>query len=339
VERGLTARRAAFALAAAAAVLAMGTVGFHRILHESWLESFYRAVVTSSLTGLDTVPNDRGGLILSMVLIVGGVTIFAFAGAAVVEAIARGVFTGSWSERRRRRAIENLRDHTIICGYGRVGRRIAEEFRRARAPFVVLDVAAEAAEAAGDAGDLFVQGDATEDDDLRAAGLEWAKALIAALDSDADNLYIVLSARAARPDLTLVARASDDDAEKKLKLAGADRVVMPYRAAGRVIAGLVLRPQVAAFLNTATSTDGSDLRFEQIEVPKACSVIGRSIHDIDVHRRTGASIVAVAKKGRKFHTRPAPETVLEEGDVLIGVGTSDEIRALEDLFAPSDNGR
>jgi voltage-gated potassium channel len=114
---------------------------------------------------------------------------------------------------------------------------------------------------------------------------------------------------------------------------------MPYRAAGRVIAGLVLRPQVAAFLNTATSTDGSDLRFEQIEVPKACRVIGRSIRDVDVHMRTGASIVAVAKKGGEFHTRPAPETVLEEGDVLIGVGTSEEIRALEDLFAPSANGR
>jgi voltage-gated potassium channel len=182
---------------------------------------------------------------------------------------------------------------------------------------------------------LAVEGDAIEDEDLRAAGLERAKALIAALDSDANNLYVTLSARNVRPDLLIVSRASDEDAERKLRLAGADRVVMPYSTAGRVMANLVLKPQVASFLNVVTTQDGPDLRFEQIEVPVGCQVIGKSIHDLHVRAHTGASIVAVAKRGGTYHTRPSPETVFDAGDVIIGVGTSDDIRALEDLFAPA----
>jgi voltage-gated potassium channel len=327
-----------YALVAAIAVLVAGTIGFHSILDESWLKAFYRAVVTSSLTGLDTVPHERGGVVLSIVLVFSGVTIFAFVGATVVEAITRGVLLGAWAERRRRRAIERLADHTIICGYGRVGRRIADEFRNAGAAFVVLDSDPRAAEAAQEEGDLFVHGDATEDDDLGRAGLERARALVAALDSDENNLYLTLSARAARPDLLIVARASDLDGEKKLRLAGADRVVAPYATAGRVMAGLVLKPQVTSFLNVVTAPDGPDFRLEQIEIPSACRAAGRSIADLQIRERTGASIVALSKKGGALHTRLSPDTVLSEGDVLIGVGTSDEIRALEDLFAPSSDG-
>jgi voltage-gated potassium channel len=326
-------RRIAIGLFAAVVVLFGGTIGFHQILDESWMQSFYRAVITTSLAGIDSVPANSGGQALSVLLIFCGVTIFAFLGAVVVEAIARGVVSGS--ERRRRKAIEKLHDHTIICGYGRVGQRIADEFHGAGADFVIVDNDPEEVEAAREAGMLAVEGDAIEDEDLRAAGLERAKALIAALDSDANNLYVTLSARNARPDLLIVSRASDEDAERKLRLAGADRVVMPYSTAGRVMANLVLKPQVASFLNVVTTQDGPDLRFEQIEVPVGCQVIGKSIHDLHVRAHTGASIVAVAKRGGTYHTRPSPETVFDAGDVIIGVGTSDDIRALEDLFAPA----
>jgi len=335
VEQTLTARRLAYALVAAALVLVAGTIGFHSVLDEGWLEAFYRSVVTSSLTGLDTVPDERGGLILSIVLIVAGVTIFAFVAAAVVESVARGVLTGAWAERRRRRTIENLRDHTIICGYGRVGRRVAEELRAAGASYVVLEFRPEAVEDAGEANEVYIEGNAIEDEDLEAAGLAHAKALVAASDSDTDNLYITLSARAARPDLLIVARASDEDAAKKLRLAGADRVVTPYATAGRVMATLLLKPQVAAFLNVVSTSAGPDLSFEQIEVPAAWPGVGKTIGDLRIRQRTGASIVALSKRGADFDTGPSPETVLDEGDVLIGVGTSEEIRALEDLFAPS----
>lgn len=335
MEYRFPARRIVYGVIAAVGVLAAGTLGFHQVLNESWLSSFYRAVITSSLAGIDSVPHSPGGKALSVGLIFCGVTIFAFVGAVVVEAIARGVLSGAWAERRRRKAIEHLRDHTIICGHGRVGQRIAEEFARAGADFVIVDNDPEEVTAAREAGMNAIEADAIEDEDLAAAGLGRAKALVAALDSDANNLYVTLSARNARPDLLIVSRASDEDAERKLRLAGADRVVLPYATAGRVMAGLVLRPQVASFLNVVTSQDGPDLRFEQIEVTSGCSAVGKSIRDLHVRQNTGASIVAVAKRGGAYHTRPSPETTFDEGDVVIGVGTADEIRALEDLFAPA----
>jgi voltage-gated potassium channel len=322
--------------AAAASLLVVGTVGFRLTLHESWLDSFYRTVVTATLNGLDSPPAGAWGRLWTVLIVLGGVTIFAYVGAAVVEAIAGGVLTGALAERRRRRAIEKLRDHFIICGYGRVGRRVAQEFRAAGVPYVVLDFSDQAIAAAQQQEDLFIEGNGTEDEDLREAGLERATGLVASSDSDADNLYITLSARNARPELTIVARASDEDAEKKLKLAGADRVVTPYSTAGRVMAQLVLKPQVTAFLDVVTTASGDDFLLEEIEVKQTCAQAGRSIRDIRVRDETGAIIVALRKRDGTFDTTPSPDERIEVGDVLIGVGTPEEIRALEDLFAPRE---
>src|SRR5581483_2198738 len=216
--------------AAIAATLVGGTIAFHETLSEAWFQAFYRAVVTMTLAGLDTIPRSNGARAVSIVLVVCGLTIIAYAGAVIVEAIAGGVLTGALAERRRERTIERLRDHIIICGYGRVGRRVAEEFRAAGVKYVVLDFSEEQ--------ELFIEGNATEDEDLERAGLQHAAGIVVASDDDADNLYIALSARNVRPDIQIVARASDEDAEHKIMLAGADRVVMPYRAAGRQMANM-----------------------------------------------------------------------------------------------------
>jgi voltage-gated potassium channel len=336
VEPVFSFRRFGYALGAMCIVLLIGTTGFRLSLHEPWLQSFYRAVVSSSLTGLDTVPKNDSARILTIVLVLAGITIFAYIGSLLVEAIARGVIGGMWAERRRRRAIEAQRDHYIICGFGRVGRRVAEEFRHEGAPFVVLDFNPEAIEAAGEQDVLFIEGNGTDDEDLQRAGLERARGLVAASDDDADNLYITLSARAARPDLLIVARASNEEAAKKLRLAGADRIVQPYQAAGRVMASLMLRPQVTAFVDVVTSASGSDLRFEEIEVTEACRQGGKSIRDLDIRRETGALIVALRKRDGSFDTTPTPDAVLEVGDVLIAAGTEDELRALEHIFAPRE---
>jgi voltage-gated potassium channel len=330
----VTLRRLAYAVTALAAVLGVGTIGFRHFLHEPWLQSFYRAVVSVSLTGLDTVPRNDGARVMTIFMVLAGITIFAYVGSLVVEAIARGVIGGLWAERRRRRTIERLRDHYIICGFGRVGRRIAEEFRHAHAPFVVLDFSEVAIAAAREVGVTFIEGNGTDDEDLARAGLAHARGLVAASDDDADNLYITLSARAANPNLLIVARASTDDAVKKLKLAGADRVVQPYLAAGRVMANLVLKPQVTAFVDVVTSGAGTDLRFEEIEVTDACGKGGRSIRDLDIRRKTGALVVALRKRDGTFDTTPTPEATLEVGDVLIAAGTTEELSALEEIFAP-----
>ncbi len=251
----------------------------------------------------------------------------------VVEAIAAGVIGGAWREKRRRKIIDALRDHTIICGYGRVGRRIAEELMAHDAPCVVLDKNPAAIDEAREHGVLYLEGDGSEDDDLEQAGLGRARALVAASDSDATNLYITLSARSARPDILIVARASEEEAEKKLRRAGADRVVLPYTAAGRVMATLIIKPQVADFVTTVTTADGPDLRFEQIEIPGGWAASGSELHDLHVRSKTGATVIAVQKPEGEFITRPDGHTMIEAGDIVVGIGSAEELVALEEMFA------
>jgi voltage-gated potassium channel len=330
------ARRVAYAAAGLVVTLIFGTLGYHHYLNESWLQAFYRSMVTVTLAGLDTVPRTDGARIVTILVVLAGLVLIGYVGAAIVEAIAGDAISGALAERRRQRAIERLSDHFIICGYGRVGRRVAQEFGANGVPFVVLDFSEDAIEAAEEAGVLFIEGNGVEDEDLAQAGLERARGLVASSDSDADNLYITLSARAARPDLWIVARASDEDAMRKLKLAGADRVVMPYATAGRVMANLVLKPQVTAFLDTVMTAEGDDFRLEEIEVTETCARAGRTLRDLRVREETGAMVVAVRKPDGRFDTTPDPEELIEAGDVLIGVGTAEEIRRLEDFFAPRE---
>ena len=310
-----------------------GTIGFRLILGESWFQSFYRSVITASLTGLDTVPPNDEARGLSIAMALCGLTIIGYSGAVIVEAISGGVVSGALAERRRKRKIEALRDHYIICGYGRVGRRVAEEFRAAGTQYVVLDWSAQAIEAAHERGDLMINGNATHDEELQKAGIDSARGIVVASDDDADNLYITLSARNQRPNLQIVARASDEEAKKKLELAGADRVVMPYTAAGRTMASLSLKPQVAAFIDTVTTAAGPDLHLAEIEVSETCASAGKSIRDLRVRHATGAIIVALRKFVGSFDTTPEPDVTLDPGDVIVGVGTGDELQRLEDLFA------
>jgi voltage-gated potassium channel len=333
VQPSVRLRQIALLSCAVAATLAAGTIGFRLILDESWFQSFYRAVITATLTGLDSVPSNNAARALSILMVIAGLTIIAYAGAVIVESIAGGLLTGVLAERRREKAIHRMRDHYIICGYGRVGRRVAEEFRAAGVPYVVLDFSDQAKAAAAEHGDLLIEGRGTEDEDLLRAGLDHARGLVASADSDADNLYITLSARSVRPDLIIVARASDEDAEKKLRLAGADRVVLPYASAGRTIANLVLKPQVSAFLDVVMTATGPDLQLAEIEIDRTCPQAGRTIRDLRVRHETGAIIVALRKPDGTFDTTPEPDVRIEAGDVLIGVGSPDEIRRLEDLFA------
>jgi len=331
-----TPRRVGYAAAALVVVFAGGTIGFHESLGENWLQAFYRTVVTTSLAGLDTVPRTDSARVISIVLVLAGLTIFAYVATILVEGIAGGILTGALAERRRRRTIERLSDHYIICGYGRVGRRVAAELRESGSKYVVLDFSPDAIAAAQESGDLFVEGTGTEDEDLEAAGLRTARGLVASSDSDADNLYITLSARNARPDLLIVARASDEDAAQKLRLAGADRVVQPYSTAGKEMAKLVLRPQVAAFLDIVSTSGGPELRFEEIEVDETCEHAGQSIRDLRIREVTGAMIVALRKRDGTFDTTPDPDATLDVGDVIIAAGTPDELRRLEELFAPRE---
>ncbi|MET0939610.1 MAG: NAD-binding protein, partial [Gaiellaceae bacterium] len=237
---------------------------------------------------------------------------------------------------RRQRVIDQLNDHFIICGYGRVGQAVASEFRTAGVPCVVLDVDPRAIAVAQERGELWIEGSATSDETLEAAGIERARGLVASADSDADNLFITISARAMRPNLLVVARASDPEAHRKLLRAGADRVTQPFATAGSTMAKLVLRPQVAAFLDSVTTEEGVGSRLEEFELTPTSGCAGRTIRELRLRRETGALVIALRRRDGTFDTTPSPDIALEVGDVVIAVGTNDELSALAGHFAPRE---
>ena len=334
---GVDIRRFAWAVAAFALVLFVGTVGFVLLLDDSWVDSFYRAVVSTTLTGLASAPETDAAKIFTVVLLFSGVAVFFYIAGVIVDVMTRGVLSGVLEERRRKRTIDELSDHVIICGYGRVGRSVAAEFRASGAPCVVVDVTPESVELANSDGVPVVLGDGTEDNDLDAAGLMRARGLVASVDSDEKNLYITLSARARRADLTIVARASTAAAARKIEMAGANRVVQPYAHAGLHMANLVMKPQVADFLDIVTTAGGPlpEMRFEEIVVTRECGQGGRALGELGIQEDTGAAVVALRRRDGTFEVTPGADVVLQEDDVLIGVGTTDEMRRLEELFAPS----
>jgi len=328
-------RRFAWAVAIFATLLAIGTIGFQILLGEGWVDSFYRAVVSTTLTGLASAPDTDAGKIFTVLLLFSGVAVFFYIAGVVVDVITRGVLSDVVGGRRRRREIEQLRDHVIICGYGRVGRSVAAEFRATQTRFVVVDVTPESVALAQRDECPVVLGDGTADDDLERAGILRARGLVASVDSDEKNLYITLSARATRPDLFIVARASTEAAATKIRLAGANRVVQPYSHAGLQLANLVVKPQVADFLDIAATAAGPmpELRFEELEVRRASGLAGKTIGELRVHETTGAIVVAIRRLDGSFEVTPGPEAALEEGEVVIGVGTTEEMSRLEALFA------
>ncbi len=334
----VTVRQVSIAVASFAALCVVGTIGFALISDESAFDAFYRTIITVYTAGLVSAPATTASKLFTIVLVVWGVAIFLYVFGLIIELTVGGTVSGAWEERRLRRRVERLTDHVIICGFGRVGGRVASEFAATGTPYVVIDRNPDSVEAARELGALVVDGDGTNDDDLRKAGIDRAKALVASVDSDESNLFITLSARAMRSDLTIVARASVDSTARKLVLAGANQVVQPYTSAGLRMANVVLKPQVAAFLDIATTAGGEipELRFEEIVVSSDCESCGKSIRELRVRDVTGAMVVAIRKRDGGFDVTPSPQAVFEAGDVVIGVGTTAEMAKLEALFAPRE---
>ena len=279
---GFTRREVTILVVAVVVVFMGGTFGFMGLLDESWHEALYRTIMTASLTGLDSTPHGLWAELLTIAIVLSGVAIFGYFAAQIFDSIAHSVMGGAWREKKRRKMIDDLRNHIIVCGYGRVGRRAGEELREAGVPYVVLDFSEEALEHAREDDVLFVDGSGSEDEDLVKAGLDRARGIIVASDDDGDNLYIALSAKARRPDVIVIARGSSEEAERKLKLAGADRVVTPYTTAGRVMAQLMIKPQVTSFVNAMTSSDAPDLNFEEIEVTSSSGAAGLTIGALNI---------------------------------------------------------
>jgi voltage-gated potassium channel len=309
-------------------VLAIGTVGFAAIEGESVWKAFVRTLDTVATVGAIPAPTDTGGEVLRVVLIVLGVGTLFYALVTVTEFFVHGHLGRMLSARRTQRMIASMNDHYLICGFGRVGRQVARDLRAAGGRYVVVDdnpANRELAEAMG-VGVRFIEGSPSDDEVLKAAGIDRAKAVVACVDSDPENIFITLSARGLRPDVRIVARASAEDSETKLKRAGADRVISPYKASGAEMARLALHPHVSGVVDVAP-----EYRMEEIEVRPGSEGLGKTVGDV----RGGAFIVALRQADGSFQAQPTGETVLRQGDVIVAMGTLRTMDRLEQLFAPA----
>jgi voltage-gated potassium channel len=321
-------RRLGVALAVLTAVVVFGTVGY-LLLGFAWLDALYQTVTTVSTVGFREVePLSASGQVFTMVLIFVGVGATLYALAAIVELIVEGRLNELLGRRRMEQSIAALSGHVIICGWGRVGRAIAADVHAAKRRYVVVDIDSE--RLAGEAADAVV-GDATEDTVLQAAGIERASALIAAVDSDAANSFIVLSARALRSDLFIVARTRSQDSQEKLLRAGADRVVNPQSIGGARMAAFVLQPHVAEFLDVVMHERTLELRLEEVSVSAGSPLAGSTIGQSALREQTGALVLALRGEDGSFRTNPRSDTRIDPGEVLIAIGTQAELDALVEL--------
>lgn len=320
-------RHVGWALAALALVIVGGSLGFWA-LGSTPLDAVYRSVTTVTTVGFTgTEPADRAEKLFTIFLVLAGVGTALYALSVVLEVLVEGQLAAAFGRRVMGRRIANMSGHVIVCGWGRVGRVIAEQLAARHRDFVVVDVDPERL---ADVGYPSVAGDATDDAVLESIGIRRAAALVAATSNDAANLSVALSGRSLNPELFIVARARVASSEEKFIRAGADRVVNPQVIGGSRIAAMILQPHVAEFLDVVTHEAGLEFRLEEIRVPPNSPLAGRTLGDSHIRSATGALILALRHPDGKFVTNPAPETTLTEV-VLIAVGTPEQLTRLTEL--------
>ncbi len=313
-------------LAAVLAVAALGTAGYVVIERWSLLDALYLTVITITTVGFREVgPLSAAGHVWTMLLAVVGVgLLFGFVG-VVAESLILEATSGEREARRMARTVEALRGHFVLCGYGRVGSTVARELRHDGEDVVVIDVLPESLERARAEGFLAVEGDATRDETLLTAGIERARGLITTVDSDANNVYVILSARAINPRLFVVGRANAAGAEARLTQAGADRVVSPYTMAGHRIAGLAMRPRVVDYIDAALSHGELAFSLEEVTARDGDTIAGSTVGEL---RDRGVYTLAIVRDEGGYSANPGPDRRLVAGETLIVSGSAATLAAL-----------
>lgn len=313
-------------------IITIGILGYTQIEGWSLFESAYMLVITLFTVGFQEVHElSTAGRILTMVIIVSGVGTAIYAGGQFGEMMIEGQIFGYRRKRRMERKIKDMKEHYIIVGFGRVGHQVAEEFGLARIPYVVVDVKAETAAELEPKGVPYIIGDPTSNGKLEEAGIKKAKGLIACADGDLENVFVTLSARAANPDVYIVARASGKDAEEKLKLAGANRIISPYFISGRRMAALATKPVASDFLDTVMHGEHLEFSLREIRVPDSSPLIGQSLADAEIRQKSGATVLAIRKSDGGFNLHPLAGSQIESGDILIVIGTQEQLESLEKM--------
>lgn len=312
------------------AVHVIGTVGY--VVIEGWSvwDAFYMTVITVTTVGYSEVhPMSQAGRAFTVLVLLTGVGSFFYAFTLFMSLLAAGGMLERRERKRLIRMLDNLNDHFILCGYGRMGEIIAREFARQHEPFVIIERNPDRMHLAIEQGFLAVEADASNEEVLKRVGIARARGFIAAVGTDAENVYAVLSARLLKPDLFIVGRAESDDARTKLKRAGADRVISPYHLGGLQLAQTALRPAVVDFVQLATSSENMDLNLEQVHITPDSPLAGRSLLDAGLRQRFGVVVVGIRRADGKMDFNPEPETAMRAGDDLVVLGRAGSLKELE----------
>lgn len=327
-----TYRRIFYCVGALLLITLTGMFGYHLIEGWSFFDGLYMTVITLATIGYGEVrPLTHTGRAFTLMLIVVGVTAVGFLISYITQALVESQLAAALGRRKVYRDISQLKNHHILCGAGRVGIRIIDEFKKKGVDYVIIERDATVAERLLARGDLVLIGDATEEEVLAGANARTARSLIAAASSDAENVYIALTARGLNPDLYIVARASDSSAARQMHRAGVNKVVSPTLIGSHRMAQAALSPAVADFIELTTMTEALDLIFEQIRIEEGSPLVGRKIKDSGIRSEHSAMIVAITDLSGTMHFNPEGDRVLERGDLLIAIGTRAGLKKLAEI--------
>jgi voltage-gated potassium channel len=310
----------------------LGTLGF--VVIEGWrpFDALYMTIITITTVGfMEVHPLSPLGRVFTMLLALGGVFTLFYAATEFIRGVVSGELRGVLGRQRMQRELAKLTDHLIVCGYGRMGRLVCREFSTQGLPFVIVDAVESELTGFDLRHGIPLVGDATSDDVLKRAGVERARGLVTVAASDADNLYITMSARVLNERLFIVARAENEEAERKLARAGATRVVSPYVIGGQRVAQAVLRPAVMDFIELATRSEHLELQIEEVAVADQSALAGRTLRDSGLRHELGIILVAIRKPGGQMVFNPASDVTIQAADVLIVLGHRQQLDRLEQL--------
>jgi voltage-gated potassium channel len=314
----------------------IATSWYHFIEGWSWEDAAYMTVITLATVGYgETQPLGNRGRLFTIALILMGVVVIGYIVNRFTEAVIQGYFQEGIRVQQQKRLMESLSEHYIICGFSRTGRQIAKEFQAEDVSFVIVDTEIESVRIAQNEGYVIYQGDATLDETLLQVGIERADCIVAALPSDAENLYILLSAKTLNPGIRAIARASTEEAVKKLKRAGADAVVSPYITGGKRMAAAALRPRVMDFVDGILNGADRQLYMEELLLdPSVCPLIGQTLQKARLRSQSGALVLAIRRADGELIGGPTGDTILMSGDLLICMGTAEQLRSLNQILEP-----